>query len=121
MMDIVFLEGLAVDTIIGVYDWERHIKQALVLDISMGFDISHAVQSDDVAKALDYSEVAKRLTEYIQASDFKLIETLAEHCAAIILQEFNALGCNISLRKLGAVENARSVGVKIARGEKLSG
>jgi dihydroneopterin aldolase len=121
MMDIVFIEMLKVDAIIGVYDWERDIKQTLVFDIKMGFDISRAASTDDISCALDYSEVSKRITEYVQSSCFNLIETLAENCAVIILKDFNALGCHICVRKLGAVANAQSVGVMIERGEKLSG
>ena len=121
MMDIVFIEALKVETIIGVYDWERHVKQTVLLDIKMGFDISRAAKADDIACALDYYQVSKRLSEYIQNSHFNLIETLVESCAAIILSEFDALGCHVCVRKLGAVANAQSVGVTIERGEKLSG
>lgn len=118
-MDIVYLRGLRVETVIGVYDWERSVRQTLVLDIDMGFDIRQAAGSDGIDDALDYSAVAARISGFVENSQFALIETLAERCAAIILTEFPARACRLRISKPGAVANALEVGVLIERGEKL--
>jgi dihydroneopterin aldolase len=120
-MDIVYLRELKVETIIGVYDWERQARQTLVLDIDMGFDICRAAVSDDIEYALDYNKVAKRIVSFIEGCKYRLIETVAEQCASIILHEFDAKGCRVSVSKPGAIVNARNVGVRIERGEKLGG
>ncbi len=120
-MDIIYIHALKVETIIGVYDWERFVRQTLVLDIEMEVDISHAAATDNISDALDYSAVADRIVSYIQESHFQLIETLAENCANIILNEFEAKWLRLSISKPGAVANAKDVGIIIQRGEKPNG
>ena len=120
-MDIIYLRELKVDTVIGVFEWERCIQQTLILDIEMGFDIRKASQSDDIDDALDYNEVAMRIVDFVGNSRFQLIESVAEHCAHIILGEFSASGCRLLFSKPGAVPNTRDVGVVIERGERLGG
>jgi dihydroneopterin aldolase len=115
-MDIVYLNDLRVDTIIGIYDWERRTKQTIILDIEMGTDIRTAAESDSIDDALDYKAVAKRLFAYIGESKFNLVETLAERIAAIITDEFGVKWCRIRLNKKGAVRGVRDVGVIIERG-----
>ncbi len=116
-MDIIYITDLKVDTTIGVYAWERAIKQPLRFDLEMQFDIRKAAASDDVADALDYSAVSQRITEFVEQSDFQLIETLAEKVAAIVLDEFNATKVKLKLSKAGAVKNAKDVGLVIVRGQ----
>lgn len=118
-MDIIYLTDLRIKTVIGVYDWEREIKQELVFDLEMGSDIRVAAASDDINDTLDYKSVAKRVIEYVEASSFQLVETLAERIAAIILDEFNVPWIRLRLNKQGAVRGARDVGVLIERGEKI--
>ena len=115
MSDKVFIEGLEIDALIGIYDWERRIRQTLVFDIEMAFDNRIPAASDDIALTLNYKEVSKRLIEYVGASGFGLVETLAERCAAIILTEFNVSHVRLKLSKPGAVRGARAVGVIIER------
>lgn len=120
-MDIIFLRELKVEALIGVYEWERQVHQTLVLDIEMGVNISHSATTDNIADALDYSAVAGRIDSFVKESQFKLIESLAEHCAAIILNEFQAQWLRLRISKPGAVANAKDVGIIIERGERLHG
>ncbi|MGY1459329.1 MULTISPECIES: dihydroneopterin aldolase [unclassified Luteimonas] len=115
-MDHVFIEGLEIDALIGIYDWERRIRQTLVFDLEMGFDNRVPAASDDIGDTLNYKAVSKRLVEYVSQSDFGLVETLAERCAEIVLQEFNVQRLRLKLSKPGAVRGARAVGVVIERG-----
>jgi dihydroneopterin aldolase len=117
-MDIVYLNDLRVDAIIGVYDWERRTRQTLILDIEMGTDIKNAAQTDSIEDTLDYKAVAKRLFAYIGESEFNLVETLAERVAGIIIDEFGVAWCRIKLNKKGAVRGVRDVGVIIERGSR---
>jgi len=114
-MDKVFIEGLTIDALIGIYDWERRIRQDLVFDLEMGFDNRRPAASDDIAHTLNYKAVSKRLEEYVRASDFGLVETLAERCAQIVLDEFDVSWLRLKLSKPGAVRGARAVGVIIER------
>ncbi len=118
-MDIVYLKDLKIETVIGVYDWEREIKQTVILDLEMGFDIRQAARSDDLTDTLNYKAVAKRLIDFVGQSDFQLVESLAEHCAQIIRDEFNVAWVRLRLNKKGAVRGATDVGVIIERGEKF--
>ena len=117
-MDIVFLRDLRIETVIGIYDWERKIRQEVILDLEMGCDIRKAAASERIEDALDYKAVAKRLIAFVGASEFQLVETLAERCAEILLQEFGIPWVRLSLNKIGAVTGARDVGVLIERGER---
>lgn len=115
-MDFVFIDDLRIDTVIGIYDWERKIRQTVALDIEMAFDNRVPAASDDIAKTLDYKAVSKRLIAYVQAAEFGLVETLAENCARIIREEFGVAWVRLKLAKPGAVTGAKSVGVVIERG-----
>jgi dihydroneopterin aldolase len=115
MTDKVFIEALEIETLIGIYDWERRIRQTLQFDIEMAFDNRKPAASDDIADTLNYKAVSKRLVEYVSASSFGLVETLAERCAGIILDEFAVSHVRLKLSKPGAVRGARAVGVMIER------
>jgi dihydroneopterin aldolase len=117
-MDIVFLRELRIETVIGIYDWERDIKQPVVLDLEMGTDVRRGAASDRIEDALDYKAVAKRLMQFVGESRFQLVETLAERCAEIILNEFAVPWVRLSVNKIGAVSGARDVGVLIERGQR---
>lgn len=114
-MDAVFIEQLEVDALIGIYDWERKIRQPLWFDIEMAFDNRVPAGSDAIEDTLDYKAVSKRVTGYVQSTDFGLVETLAECVAELILSEFPVGRVNLKLSKPGAVRGARAVGVKIVR------
>lgn len=118
-MDIVFIKNLRVDTIIGIYDWERKILQTVALDLEMGFDNRKPATTDQIQDTLDYKAVSKRLIAFIENSSFQLVETLAERCTAIVLEEFNVPWLRLKLSKPGAVRGAKAVGVVIERGEKI--
>ena len=114
-MDTTFLRDLRVETIIGIYDWERTTRQTVAIDLEMGWDIARAAASDDIADTLDYKAVAKRLIAFIEQSDFQLVETMAERCAEIVLREFDVTWLRLKIQKPGAVRGSRSVGVIIER------
>ncbi|MGD7035977.1 dihydroneopterin aldolase [Methylotuvimicrobium buryatense] len=117
-MDIIFLGGLEIETIIGIYDWERTQKQTIVLDIQMAFDISKAAETDDIKHALDYKTVSKRIISFVEASEFFLVEKLIEEIARLIQSEFHVPWVKIVLNKKGAIRGASDVGIIIERGEK---
>jgi len=114
-MDKVFIEGLTIDTLIGVYDWERRIRQPLMFDLEMAFDNRKPARTDHIADTLDYKAVSKRMTAYVQDSSFALVETLAERCAQLVLDEFDVTWLRLKLSKPGAVRGAKAVGVIIER------
>src|SRR5689334_3580355 len=114
-MDLVFIEDLRIDTVIGIYDWERRTRQTIALDIEMGFDNTRPAASDAIADTLDYKAVSKRLIAFVEASSFQLVETLAERCAQIVLAEFDVAWLRLKLAKPGAVRGAKAVGVSIER------
>ena len=118
-MDIVFLRGLRIETVIGIYDWEKEIKQPVVLDLEMSTDVTRAANSDRIEAALNYKAVSKRLKQFVSDSRFQLVETLAERCAGIIREEFGVHWVRLSLNKIGAVSDAVDVGVVIERGERV--
>jgi dihydroneopterin aldolase len=117
-MDIVFIRGLRAETVIGVYDWERNIRQAVVLDLELASDNRAGAESDRIDDALDYAAVSQRLLSFIEGSEFQLIETLAEQVADILLSEFQVPWLRLRLAKPDAVAEADDVGVLIERGEK---
>lgn len=114
--DLVFIRDLRVETVIGVYDWERAIRQTVSVDLEMAADVAKAAGSDAIADALDYKAVAKRLIAFIAESEFQLVETLAERCATIVLEEFGVSWLRLRIAKPGAVRGSREVGVVITRG-----
>lgn len=116
-MDIIFLRDLRIDTVIGVYEWERRTRQTVILDIEMGADVAKAAATDSISQTLNYKEVAKRIIAFVEASRFELVETLAEKVTEIILREFNVPWCRLTLNKQGAVRGVRDVGVIIERSQ----
>ena len=118
-MDIVYIHGLEVETVIGIYDWERKIRQTVNLDLEMGTDIRQAAASEDIDKTLNYKSVSKRLIDFIESSEFLLVETMAEEIATLVMQEFPVPWLKLRLGKPGAVRGARDVGVIIERGERF--
>jgi dihydroneopterin aldolase len=114
-MDRVFIESLEIETVIGIYDWERKIRQPLLFDIEMEFDNRVPAASDAIVDTLDYKAVSKRLIAFVSASEFGLVETLAERCAELILAEFPVVALRLRLSKPGAVRGAKAVGVIIER------
>jgi dihydroneopterin aldolase len=113
--DRIFLHGLTTECIIGFIDWERRVKQSVVLDIELPVDCRRAALSDDVADTLDYKKVAKRVLSFVETSEFQLVETLAHRLALVILDEFGLPWVRITLNKPGAIRHSRDVGVVIER------
>ena len=114
-MDKIFLHGLKAEAIIGIYDWERQVKQTLIVDLEMNGSVRKAAISDSIDDTLNYKRVAKRVLAFIEASKFHLVETLTEQIAMLLLAEFGLLWVRVSLSKPGAVRNSRDVGVIIER------
>ena len=120
-MDIVYIKGLEVKTVIGVYDWERNIRQLVSIDLDMAHDNTKAAVTDDVAHALDYKVVCDKVTAFTEASAPQLLETLAEQIAALVRTEFGVPWVRIRVGKPGAIAHAKDVGVILERGIKPAG
>lgn len=116
-MDIIFLSELKVDTIIGIWEWERRIRQTVVIDLEMSADIAKAAATDEVSDTLNYKSVAKRVQGFVADSSFQLVETMAERIAAIIREEFGVAWVRVRVNKPGAIRGSKAVGVLIERGE----
>jgi dihydroneopterin aldolase len=119
-MDIVYIRDLRIETIIGIFDWEREVKQIVSLDLQMAHDIQKAAATDDIEHALDYKSVAKRLISFIEASEFLLVERMAEEIARIVLEEFSVPWLRLRVSKPGALRGSKDVGIIIERGTKPS-
>jgi dihydroneopterin aldolase len=117
-MDIVYIRDLKIDTVIGIFDWERRIRQTVSIDLEMATDIRQAAASDNIVDALDYKAVSKRLIAFVSESEFLLVEKLAEEIAQIVRTEFQVPWLRLRLSKPGAIRGAQDVGLIIERGEK---
>jgi 7,8-dihydroneopterin aldolase/epimerase/oxygenase len=113
--DVIFLSGLTVDCIVGIWDWERRVKQKVVLDVEMEADVRRSAASDSIDDTLDYKKVAKRLLDFVGNSQYQLVETLAERVAELIVTEFDVPWVRVKLNKQGAIRGARDVGILIER------
>ena len=114
-MDTIFLRDLRVETIVGVWDWERKIRQTVSIDLEMAADIRRAAASDSLDDTLNYKLVAKRVQQFVADSSFQLVETLAENIAEVVLNDFDVPWVEVRVNKPGAIRGARDVGVKIRR------
>ncbi|MCH8220005.1 MAG: dihydroneopterin aldolase [Proteobacteria bacterium] len=120
-MDKVFLHDLRVQTTIGIFDWERRIRQTIGIDLEMASDVRKAAATDEIGDALDYKKVAKRIIAFVEAAEFQLVESLAEAIAKIVTDEFSVPWVRVSVNKQGAVRGAAGVGIIIERGEVAGG
>ena len=114
-MDKIFIHALKSEAIIGIYDWERQVRQTVLVDVEISADIRKAALTDSIEDTLNYKRVAKRVLAFVEGSQFHLVETLAEHLAMLILEEFGAGWVRITLSKPGAVRSSRDVGVVLER------
>lgn len=114
-MDKIFLSALTVECIVGIWDWERRVKQTVVIDLEMATDIRRAAASDHIDDTIDYKKVAKRLLAFVGESQFNLVETLAEQIARVVVTEFGVSWVKVRLNKQGAIRGARDVGIEIER------
>jgi len=114
-MNIVYISELRINTVIGVYDWERDIKQTVVVDLEMSTDNRRAALEDSLVFTLDYGAIAAGITAFVEASSYQLLEALAEAIADLVMTDFGVQQLKLKLGKPGAVENARDVGVIIHR------
>lgn len=116
-MDIIFLRELKVETLIGVYEWEKRVPQTLQLDLEIALPNSRACQSDDIADALDYAKIVRHIQDVLNSRHFNLLEALAEHIAQILLNDFKAPWVRVGVAKLNAIRGSRMVGISIERGQ----
>ena len=114
-MDKIFIHALKSEAIIGIYDWERQVRQTVLVDVEISADIRKAALTDSIEDTLNYKRVAKRVLAFVEGSQFHLVETLAEHLAMLILEEFGVDWVRITLSKPGAVRSSRDVGVVLER------
>jgi len=117
-MDTIFLHELKVDAVIGIWDWERKIRQTVVIDLDMAANIRKAAETDSVEDTLNYKLVAKRVQQFVADSEFQLVETLAENIARIVIDEFGIAWVRVRVNKPGAIRGAKDVGVIIERGDR---
>jgi dihydroneopterin aldolase len=117
-VDIVFINDLRIEAIIGIYTWERKVKQTISLDLEMGADIRRSAETDAIEDTLNYKAVAKRLIAFVGESEYQLVETLAEKVTKIVLTEFSVPWVKLTVHKPGAVRGSRDVGVIIERGSR---
>ncbi len=114
-MDTIYIEGLKIDALIGIHDWEQDTRQKLVIDIEISWDISDAAQTDDISFACNYASISECVTTFVASSHFQLIETLAEQTAQLVLKEFSVPKLKLRVSKPGALSNAENVSVSIER------
>jgi len=117
-MDKIFLLELKTEAIIGIFDWERQVKQTVLIDLEMSADVRKAAITDSIEDTLNYKRVAKRLLECIDTTSFHLVETLAEYIAMLVIEEFHVSWIKVTLNKPGAIRSSRSVGIIIERDKK---
>ena len=113
--DTIFLYDLRIETVIGIWEWERKIRQTVSIDLEMGADIARAAKTDSIDSTLNYKKVAKRVQQFVEESEFQLVETMAERIAEIVLAEFDIPWIDVRVNKPGAIRGARDVGVRIRR------
>ena len=118
-MDIVYIRDLRIETIIGIYDWEREVKQTVSLDLEMAHDIRKAAETDAIEYTLNYKSIVKRLIKFIEHSEFLLVERMAEEVASIVREEFSVPWLKLRVSKPGALRGSKDVGIIIERGERL--
>lgn len=114
-MDKIFLSQLSIECIVGIWDWERRVKQTVVIDVEMAADIRKAAASDSIDDTIDYKRVAKRLIAFVGESQYQLVETLTDQIARVIVTEFGVSWVKVRLNKRGAIRGARDVGIEIER------
>jgi 7,8-dihydroneopterin aldolase/epimerase/oxygenase len=114
-LDKIFIHELKTEVIVGIFDWERQVKQTVLIDIEFSADIRKAALSDSIDDTLNYKKVAKRVLAFIEGSSFHLVESLAEHIAMLILEDFGVAWVRIALSKPGAIRSSRDVGVVLER------
>lgn len=120
-MDIIFINDLRLDMLIGVYDWERKVPQTVQLDLEIGIPDTGRPRSDKIRETVDYSKVVARITSSLEANRFLLVERLAEHIAQLVMTEFKSPWVKVSVTKLAALKDVKRVGITIERGSRVEG
>ena len=116
--DTIYLRGLEIEAIVGIWDWERQIPQTVVVDLDMAADIAKAAASDKIDDTLNYKLVSKRVQALVKDGGFQLVETMAEKIAETLIDEFDVPWVRVRINKPGAIRGARDVGVQIERGSR---
>ena len=114
-MDKIFIHALKTEAIVGIFDWERQVKQTVLIDIEFSADIRKAALSDSIDDTLNYKRVAKRVLSLVEGSQFHLVETLAEHVANLLLNDFGSPWVKVDIAKIAMIRNVKRVGVTIER------
>jgi 7,8-dihydroneopterin aldolase/epimerase/oxygenase len=114
-MDKIFLSALSIECIVGIWEWERRVKQTVIVDLEMAADIRRAAASDAIDDTIDYKKVSKRVQAFVAESQFQLVETLTERIAQTVITEFGVNWVKVRLNKKGAIRGARDVGIEIER------
>ena len=117
-MGTIYIRDLRAEAVIGIYGWEREVRQTVSMDVEMDTDTSAAAREDDIEHSINYKQVAKQLLQLIEGSRFRLVETLAERAAQLVMREFAVGWVRIRVSKPGALRHASDVGVIIERGQR---
>ena len=115
-MDMIFISELYVETLIGVYEWEKRVPQKVRLDLEVGLPGTHAPRSDELRDTIDYAQIVSRVEQLFRDRHFSLLEHAAESVAAAIQEDFGAPWIKVSIAKLAPLSNVKRLGVVIERG-----
>ncbi len=115
MQDIIYIKDLRVQTIIGIFGWEREVRQEVSIDLEMVFDCKRAAKTDTIEDTIDYKKITKGIIQFVEESEFQLQETLAESIAELVKNEYKVHSLKLRVSKPGALRQAEDVGVIIHR------
>ena len=115
MKDIIYIKDLRVETIIGIFDWERKVKQEVSIDMEFPFDCKKAAATDSIDDTIDYKAICKGVIKFVEDSSFQLQESLAEGIAALVKEDYNVESIKLRVSKQGALRGAKDVGLVIHR------
>ena len=117
-MDVIFISELKIETLIGIYQWEKVVPQTIQLDLEVGLPGEHAATSDDIADTIDYSRIVGRVEQLFKEQHFSLLEKAGAAIADLLVREFAAPWVKISVAKLAPLQNVKKLGVTIERGKR---
>ena len=115
MQDLIYIKDLRLQTIIGIFGWEREVRQEVSIDLEMTFDCKRAAKTDAIKDAIDYKKITKGIIKFVEESEFKLQETLAEGIADLVKNQYKVDSLKLRVSKPGALRHAEDVGVIIHR------
>ena len=117
-MDAIFISELKIETLIGIYEWERKAPQTIQLDLEVGLPGQHAAHSGKIGDTIDYGKIVGRIEQLFKEQHFSLLEKAGEAVADVVTREFKAPWVKVSIAKLAPLRNVKRLGVTIERGKR---